>query len=228
MSTSLSETHSGRSGRWNRLRERRRLELLNGAAKVFAEHGYDHANIRILAEAANVTKATVYAHFHNKCDLFKAVVDHWVELCPEPELSSPQAKALQSLLLEAAHSIIRQAEHPASRAFGQVIQRSTQLPSNYVQAWHSQYGRHVEHLRRVFGHHTSVADPLMYASQFVQVILGCVHGGMASETTCRETYVASSVELFVNGVPQRSLAEVTTEVSDGAESASRLNAHARN
>ena len=96
------------------------------------------------------------------------------------------------------------------------------------ESWHSQYGRHVEHLRRVFGHHTSVADPLMYASQFVQVILGCVHGGMASETTCRETYVASSVELFVNGVPQRSLAEVTTEVSDGAESASRLNAHARN
>ncbi|ENE2732116.1 helix-turn-helix transcriptional regulator [Stenotrophomonas maltophilia] len=60
MSTQLTET--GSSGRWNRIRERRRLQLLNGAARVFAERGYDHANIRILAEAANVTKATVYAY----------------------------------------------------------------------------------------------------------------------------------------------------------------------
>lgn len=185
------------------MRERRRLELLKGAASVFAEHGYDHANIRILAEAANVNKATVYAHFHNKCDLFKAVVDHWVELCPEPKLSCPQTTALHSLLHETARSIIHQAEHPASQAFGQVIQRSTQLPPDYVQAWHGQYSRHVAHLCQVFGHHTAVRDPLMYASQFVQVILGCVQGGLASATACRKSYVASSVELFVKGTPPR-------------------------
>lgn len=130
------------------------------------------------------------------------MVNYWVELRPEPLLSCPLTTSLHTLLHEAARSIIRQAEHPASQAFGQAILRSTQLPMDHVQAWHSQYGRHVGHLCQVFGHHTAASDPRIYAWQFVQVILGCLQGGMASGTACQETYVASSVELFVKGTPR--------------------------
>jgi AcrR family transcriptional regulator len=51
-----------------------REAILDAARRAFAEHGYQHATIRMVAELAGVDPALVHHYFHFKQDLFVAAV----------------------------------------------------------------------------------------------------------------------------------------------------------
>src|SRR5437016_12905943 len=53
---------------------RRDLRLLDVATTLFMERGFDGTSIDAVAEAAGVSKPTVYARYHDKRDLFAAVL----------------------------------------------------------------------------------------------------------------------------------------------------------
>lgn len=55
--------------------ERRQTEILDAAAKMFAEHGYADTDTQALAEVLQVGKGTIYRYFPSKRDLFLAAVD---------------------------------------------------------------------------------------------------------------------------------------------------------
>ena len=55
--------------------QRKRASVLIGASKVFIEQGYAQATMDRVAEAAGVSKRTVYKHFRSKQELFNVVVD---------------------------------------------------------------------------------------------------------------------------------------------------------
>lgn len=55
--------------------EDRRRQLLEVAARIFAEHGYRGATTAELASAAGITEPILYRHFANKLDLFVSLVD---------------------------------------------------------------------------------------------------------------------------------------------------------
>ena len=67
-------------------RDRRRREMLWAASDVFTAFGYDLANMQAIADSAGVTKATLYAHFGDKEQLFRAVIEYWLEELPEPNV----------------------------------------------------------------------------------------------------------------------------------------------
>lgn len=50
-----------------------RARIIAVAAPLFAEHGYEGASIRDIAQAAGMTTASLYYHFSGKDDLFVAV-----------------------------------------------------------------------------------------------------------------------------------------------------------
>ncbi len=60
-------------------REETRARVLEAAAKVFAEVGYDGAKMRQLAHTAGVNVATIAYHFGDKRGLYDAVVDQMYE-----------------------------------------------------------------------------------------------------------------------------------------------------
>ena len=49
-------------------------QVLEGARKVFMEHGYEGASVDEIARAAGTSKATLYSYFPDKRQLFEAVV----------------------------------------------------------------------------------------------------------------------------------------------------------
>jgi len=61
--------------RWERRPEERPQELLDAALRVFAANGYRATRLEQIAEAAGVTKGTIYYYFENKDDLFRQAVD---------------------------------------------------------------------------------------------------------------------------------------------------------
>jgi AcrR family transcriptional regulator len=66
--------------RFQRLPPERRAQILESAARHFAEHGYDRASLnRILADCA-VSKGAAYYYFDDKADLFATVVEEAVRV----------------------------------------------------------------------------------------------------------------------------------------------------
>jgi AcrR family transcriptional regulator len=57
------------------IRIRREEEILDAAAKLFAEHGYADASTQTLADALEVGKGTIYRYFPSKKALFLAAID---------------------------------------------------------------------------------------------------------------------------------------------------------
>lgn len=57
------------------LRERRCEQILEGAAKLFAEYGYADTDTQVLADRLGVAKGTLYRYFRSKRQLFLAAVD---------------------------------------------------------------------------------------------------------------------------------------------------------
>jgi AcrR family transcriptional regulator len=52
----------------------KKLEILDGARRVFRAEGFDGASMDKIAQAAGVSKGTVYVYFRNKEELFKEMV----------------------------------------------------------------------------------------------------------------------------------------------------------
>ena len=59
-------------------REEVRRRLLDAALEVFAEHGFDTANLDQVAAAAGLTKGAIYSNFTGKDDLFFAMMTEQV------------------------------------------------------------------------------------------------------------------------------------------------------
>ena len=55
--------------------EDRKQQLLESAARCFAQHGYRGTTTAMIAAEAGVTEPIIYRHFHNKHDLFIALID---------------------------------------------------------------------------------------------------------------------------------------------------------
>lgn len=61
------------------LQDRRREEILDQAATVFAEHGLAGTDVQWIADALRLSKGTIYHYFPSKRELFLAAVRRGVE-----------------------------------------------------------------------------------------------------------------------------------------------------
>src|SRR5689334_13571935 len=71
----------------------RRGQILDAAARVFAEKGYHRATIRDVAQAAGIADGTIYNYFANKAALLLGILDRLNET-PEREFQFAQASDL--------------------------------------------------------------------------------------------------------------------------------------
>jgi AcrR family transcriptional regulator len=62
---------------------RRQEQILEAAAKLFAEHGYANADTQLLAEKLGVGKGTIYRYFPSKEEVFLAAADRAMRMLHE-------------------------------------------------------------------------------------------------------------------------------------------------
>jgi len=60
--------------------EKRRVDIINAAEKLFGIQGYDETTMKQIASEAGTSIGNVYFYFSNKEDLILAMID---ELCEE-------------------------------------------------------------------------------------------------------------------------------------------------
>lgn len=97
---------TGAPGRRERKKQQTRQHLIETAARLFSERGYDATSVADVAEAADVTKRTFFLHFPTKEDVLlsdgPARVDLALRVIDE---RAPQA-TLREVLAEAVHAMI--------------------------------------------------------------------------------------------------------------------------
>lgn len=192
--------------------ERRQQELLDIAGAMFMKHGFDGTSIDSVAEAAAMSKRTLYARFGDKNELFSAVlrtlVDRW--LVPinqfragttdlEPMLMEIGRHLLTSALAPGAVSLNRIiiAESERRPEFGLLAHAEGRRPA--IRAIAAALARHVPELR--------VDDLEGAADQFISLIvepsLRLASLGVKPGPGEIEARVRAAVDLFLNGVLSR-------------------------
>jgi TetR/AcrR family transcriptional regulator, mexJK operon transcriptional repressor len=71
-------------------RKRKRAAILDAAAELFVQYGYDGASTEMIAERAGVSRQTIYNQFANKEALFLAIAEDVVR-----EVVSPLGEAVE-------------------------------------------------------------------------------------------------------------------------------------
>lgn len=69
-----AESQADKLDRKGRRNEFRRKSILMAARDLFVEHAFDELTIESIAEAAAVSKATLYQYFNNKADIYDAIL----------------------------------------------------------------------------------------------------------------------------------------------------------
>lgn len=125
-------------------RRRVRREVASAAVGLFDRQGFDETTVDEVAEAAGVSRRTLFRHFQSKADLVFA--DHEEQLERMEELLAPDDRARPPLevLPELAASVIRSLTDPAEfyLARNRVLRASPELRRR-EQAYGLQYARPV-------------------------------------------------------------------------------------
>ncbi len=160
----------------------KRLAILNGATRMFLAHGYRNVSMEKIAQAAPVSKATLYNHFDSKNALLAAVIS---ELCEsllqtmtqatiesddvENNLTQIATSAVDLIYAEDALAIYRLvvAESPDFPELGQLF---------YASGPQAALTQLEDYFRRLnAGGSFNIADPVFAADAFFSMLKGDLH-----------------------------------------------------
>lgn len=189
----------------------KRAQILEGARQVFFAHGFNGASMSDIAQAAGVSKGTLYVYFENKERLFAALVEEQSRKVGETtlqlDLDDRDVRGVLVRIGQGYMSVLAQAEHVAwLRAvigaaekfpeLGQIFvdsgpRRGTQLLSTWLRA-------------RIADGLLKIDNVEIAAWQFMMMIQGPIlvpmlYGGEARPSSARiDEVIAQAVEVFLS------------------------------
>ena len=112
-----------RESRRQRRIERRQQEILDAAARIFAERGYRDATTKEIAAAVDIAEGTLYHYYHSKHEILVAILQEI-------------AKDVQQIMRQAEHLESRQdIVDLAADAYRVLISRVAFSRTLFVEAW---------------------------------------------------------------------------------------------
>jgi len=116
--------------------EARDVRLLDVATRLFMERGFDGTSIDAVAEAAGISKPTVYTRYRDKRDLFIAVlrgrIRKWiapVSAAAEAEATETSPKSIKTTLHELSRHLVAYTLAPEAGALQRILSaQAVQFP----------------------------------------------------------------------------------------------------
>lgn len=189
----------------------RRSEILEKAAPIFAQNGYEGTAIRSVARACGITEAAIYRHFENKADLYNEVIrfkarqhDLRGEL-----FHDVRGRTIEDILRAVAHHILALAGRDPELVR---LMFSSSLEADHATAILFQEIRapYIEFLSgqiedRIAAGEVRDVEPYITSRCFVGMVIDCaLHSGVWSRLTGvpfeAETVVCNNVPIFARGL----------------------------
>jgi TetR/AcrR family transcriptional repressor of mexJK operon len=196
---------------------RRDARLLDVATTLFMERGFDGTSIDAVAEAAGVSKPTVYARYHDKRDLFAAVlrerIRQWLaplSAAAEAQATEASPKSIKTTLHELSRHMLAYTLAPEAGALQRILSaQAVQFPELAKLANEEGWLRAVRAVSSLLGQAAArgqikVDDPDLAADIFLNLVLGhckrLVLYGIAADPKTEERHRKAAVDFFLNGV----------------------------
>jgi TetR/AcrR family transcriptional repressor of mexJK operon len=205
-----------RAGRLTREEAARRAKrVIEVAANMFLERGFDATSMEAVAEKAGIAKPTLYAWYRDKSELFTAVLGRLIEhfLAPlgrrQHDLEGTDA---ETALTEIARHLIAVAWSPGALAVSRIVtMQAERFPELERLAHEEGWVAAVKGVARVLAHFVeqkeiSIGDPELAADMFLNLVLGRAPRGRTLRPPTPETMekrVQAAVRLFLEGVRVR-------------------------
>jgi AcrR family transcriptional regulator len=193
------------------------VRLLDVATKLFMERGFDSTSIDAVAEAAGVSKPTVYARYHDKRDLFAAVLRGRIRkwLAPLSAAAEAQAiegcpKSIRTTLHELSRHLIAYTLAPEAGTLQRILSAQVvQFPELAKLANEEGWLRMVRGVASILRQSAArgqikVDDPELAADMFLNLVLGhskrLMLYGIAKDPKTEERHRKAAVEFFLSGI----------------------------
>lgn len=187
---------------------RREERLIEVAGAMFTERGFDGTSIDAVAEAAHMSKRTVYARYKDKDALFSAVLRRLIArwLMPIRDFRSSKSE-LEPMLFEFAHHFLHSALAPQAVAIYRIIIAEAERHPEFGRLAHEE-GRQpavraVASALARFERELRPLDLELAAEQFISVVvdsrLRLAALGLGDKRSLNAS-IRAAVDLFLNGV----------------------------
>ncbi|MEU2001549.1 TetR/AcrR family transcriptional regulator [Rhodococcus sp. NPDC019627] len=134
----------------------RRRELIRAAGACFAELGYDRTTVEVITSRADVSRATFYAYFSSRDEMFHAVAD---EVCEEflesQHVEGPASEDLREVLRTTTKAFV-EAVYANGRVL-ELIEHRARLDPEVGRTWSAvqtrlirRYTRFIERINESF------------------------------------------------------------------------------
>jgi AcrR family transcriptional regulator len=196
----------------------RDLRLLDAAAQLFLERGYDATSIDSVAETARVSKPTVYSQYHDKRGLFEAVLKREINRWLAPVAAAVQMKfggranaSLEKRLYDLGRQLIALSNGAGARAVGRTLAaQSTNFPELAELAYREGWEKTVANVAQLFDqlgdNGLAAIDTRIAAEMYLNVVIGqttrlALHG-LPIDIDAEEKRLRASLKLLLKGIQQ--------------------------
>lgn len=195
-------------------RSAKREAILRGARSVFAHEGYYRSSIDSISREANVSTRTIYNHFLDKADLFRAVISASADAAADAEvglideyLRDGQDPTDELVAFARAWLSPDSADSEHRALVSQIVAEADHIPADATTAW---YEAGPLRVRQVLAEKFSAwsktgalreLDPVQAAVHFTQLIAVAEPGPTSGATTRDESeaWIVSGVRVFLRG-----------------------------
>lgn len=73
-------------------------QILDAAAELFAQNGYDGVSMRAIARKVGVRESALYNHFQSKAELLEALFDEFIRLAPQTRPSDQEIDQMLAIM----------------------------------------------------------------------------------------------------------------------------------
>ena len=195
----------------------RRDQILDAAREVFLRESYTGASMESVARQAGVSKQTIYNHFANKDELFRALV---LDVCARYTLALGDPRLVldsepEEVLAHFGETVLKQSSCPDTMHLHRLLQLEGRNHPSLAESFYK-FGpdrtagwltRYIE--AQVERGRLQVKEPRVAAEQFVTMLMGHLRlrhllgltGVPGKEERAR--YVTSAVKIFLDGTRPR-------------------------
>lgn len=200
-----------------------REQLLDAAAKVFAERGYRGASVEAIAAAAGVTKGALYWNFESKADLFFSLLEERVDQRLRVLLDAAEAIAgeetVTPLVSREVSSVVDEERqiHLLTHEYWSLAARDPELGARYAERQKA-LRELISHA--LVAHHeaTCVAlthDPLELATAVLALANGLGMDRIVDPDAVPATLFGEILQLIYDGLVLRSASAALRPAGDG-------------
>jgi TetR/AcrR family transcriptional regulator, mexJK operon transcriptional repressor len=195
----------------------RDLRLIEVATRLFLERGFEATSIDAVAEAARVSKPTVYARYRDKRGLFEAVlrreISRWLSplsTAAEMQFSKPSGVSVEHCLLELGRQMLVMVSGPEPGALSRIVAaQATNFPELARLAEEEGYLKAVSTMARLFDRMVAdgalrIEDTTVAAEVYLNITVGHTFrqatNGIPIDVKAEEKRLRASLRLLMAGI----------------------------